>query len=150
MRGKIDGKVAVVTGAAMGNGEGIAQVLAKHGAHVVLWDISEKVFDTAESLKSKSYKSTPAKVDVTNFEACQKAADDVIANQGSPLGVYKGSCTRSGKVWNNRQRYLSWLHPYPDGRADSQRIQSAESEGGYRGDRKWGATWQTGKYIGNR
>ena len=82
MRGKVEGKVAVVTGAAMGNGEGIAKVLAKHGAHVVLWDISEKVFDTAESLKSKSYKSTPAKVDVTNFEACRKAAGDVIAKQG--------------------------------------------------------------------
>jgi NAD(P)-dependent dehydrogenase (short-subunit alcohol dehydrogenase family) len=82
MRGKIDGKVAVVTGAAMGNGEGIAKVLAKHGAHVVLWDISEKVFDTAESLKSKSYKSTAAKVDVTDFEACRKAADNVIAKRG--------------------------------------------------------------------
>ncbi len=51
--GKIDGRVAIVTGAAMGNGEGIARILAKHGAHVVLWDISEKVFNTADSLKSK-------------------------------------------------------------------------------------------------
>lgn len=79
---KLSEKVAVVTGAAMGNGEGIARILAKYGAHVVLWDISEKVFDTAESLKSKGYKSTPAIVNVTSIEACQKAADSVIAKQG--------------------------------------------------------------------
>ncbi len=42
--GKLSEKVAVVTGAAMGNGEGIARIVAQHGAHVVLWDISEKVF----------------------------------------------------------------------------------------------------------
>jgi NAD(P)-dependent dehydrogenase (short-subunit alcohol dehydrogenase family) len=80
--GKLDGRVAVVTGAAMGNGEGIARVLAKYGAHVVLWDISEKVFVTADSLKSEGFKSTPAIVDVTNFGACQSAADKAIAKQG--------------------------------------------------------------------
>ncbi len=80
--GKIDGRVAIVTGAAMGNGEGIARILGQHGAHVVLWDISEKVFDTADALKSKGYQSTPAKVDVTDIEACQRAVDSVISAQG--------------------------------------------------------------------
>jgi len=51
--GKLDGRIAVVTGAAMGNGEGMARVLAKHGAHVVLWDISERVFETARALESE-------------------------------------------------------------------------------------------------
>ena len=37
---KLNAKVAVVTGSAMCNGEGIAWVLVKHGAHVVLRDIS--------------------------------------------------------------------------------------------------------------
>ena len=80
--GKLDGKVAVVTGAAMGNGEGIARTLAKYDARVVLWDISEQVFDTAESLKSEGYKSNPFKVDVTDFRACQAAADKLITKYG--------------------------------------------------------------------
>ena len=41
--GKLDGKVAYITGAAMDNGEGIGKVLAKHGAHVLLADILDKV-----------------------------------------------------------------------------------------------------------
>jgi NAD(P)-dependent dehydrogenase (short-subunit alcohol dehydrogenase family) len=80
--GKLDGKVAVVTGAAMGNGEGIVRVLAKHGAQVALWDISEKVFETARSLESEGRKPTPFRVDVTKFEDCRKAADTLIAEAG--------------------------------------------------------------------
>ena len=34
--GKLEGKIAIVTGAARGNGEGISRVLAKEGATVVL------------------------------------------------------------------------------------------------------------------
>lgn len=80
--GKLDGKVAVVTGAAMGNGEGIARVLAKHGAHVCLWDIAEKVFETAQSIESEGQRSTPFKVDVTKFEDCRKAVETLIAEHG--------------------------------------------------------------------
>ena len=65
--GKLDGRVAVITGAAMGNGEGIARVMAKYGAHVAMWDISEKVFETAKSIQSEWHKATPYKVDVRNF-----------------------------------------------------------------------------------
>ncbi len=80
--GKLDGKVAVVTGAAMGNGEGIARVMAKYGAQVAMWDISEKVFETAKSIQSEGHKASPYKVDVRNIDECKTAADDVIAKQG--------------------------------------------------------------------
>ena len=80
--GKLDGKTAVVTGAAMGNGEGIARVLAKHGAHVALWDISEKVFETARAIAAEGYQASAYKVNVTNFEDCRKATDEIMAKQG--------------------------------------------------------------------
>ncbi|HEX6593810.1 MAG TPA: SDR family oxidoreductase UcpA [Bacillota bacterium] len=77
--GKMDGKVAVITGAAMGNGKGIAEVLAKYGATTVLLDISEKVHKTALQLYSKGYETTAFEVDVTNKsqvnETIQKAVD---------------------------------------------------------------------------
>lgn len=82
MKGKLEGKVAVVTGAAVGNGEGIARTLAKNGAHAVLLDISETVSDTAESINSTNGKATSFKVDVTDFKACQEGADKIIAEQG--------------------------------------------------------------------
>jgi NAD(P)-dependent dehydrogenase (short-subunit alcohol dehydrogenase family) len=79
---KLAGKVAVVTGAAMGNGEGIARVLSKYGAVVILWDISERVFDTAKSMQSHDLKAVPFKVDVTKFRDCKRAAESVIADFG--------------------------------------------------------------------
>jgi len=40
---KMDGRTALITGSAMGNGFGIAKVLAKYGAKVILADISDQV-----------------------------------------------------------------------------------------------------------
>ena len=48
---RIDGKVAVVTGAAAGTGRAIAQRLAAEGAEVVLADIDEAgLAQTADSI----------------------------------------------------------------------------------------------------
>jgi hypothetical protein len=38
----------------MCNAEGMAWVLAKHAAHVVLRDISKRVFETAKALESEN------------------------------------------------------------------------------------------------
>ena len=50
---KLDGKVALVTGAAAGLGEGIAQVYAKYGAKLCLVDLSEDVHKVAQHLKDE-------------------------------------------------------------------------------------------------
>ena len=71
---KLDDRVAVVTGAARGNGEGIARALADHGARVALWDIDQKVRETADQINRSGAKATPFVVDVTDMEACQEAA----------------------------------------------------------------------------
>jgi len=80
--GKLDGRVAVVTGGAMGNGEGIARVMAKYGAHVALWDIADEVSETAASIESDGGKAIAQKVDVRNFDECKAAAEDVISKLG--------------------------------------------------------------------
>lgn len=48
--GVFDGKVALVTGAARGNGEGIARVIASKGGTVILTDLLETVKDTAATI----------------------------------------------------------------------------------------------------
>jgi len=80
--GKLDGRVAVVTGAAMGNGEGIARVMAKYGAHVALWDISDKGFETAKSIQSEGHQAAAYKVDVRSLDQCKSAAAGIIEKLG--------------------------------------------------------------------
>ena len=43
---KLDGKVAIVTGGAMGNGLGIVKVFLKYGADVIIIDNSDKLQQT--------------------------------------------------------------------------------------------------------
>ena len=76
---RLEGKIAVVTGAMQGIGAGISTILAKHGAHVVLTDISEKVSETEESIKC----STSSKImDVTNPEQVAKVFEEIIKEHG--------------------------------------------------------------------
>lgn len=56
---KLDGKVALITGAAAGLGEGISTAYAKYGAKLIMVDLSPEVEKTAEKLrKEKGFKAT--------------------------------------------------------------------------------------------
>ena len=48
---KLSGKIALITGAAVGLGEGIAQVYAKYGAKLCLFDLDPHVEATAQKLR---------------------------------------------------------------------------------------------------
>ena len=63
--GKLEGKVAIITGAARGNGEGAARVMAREGAIVVLTDILDEVHTTAKSITDNGYKAVSFEMDVT-------------------------------------------------------------------------------------
>jgi NAD(P)-dependent dehydrogenase (short-subunit alcohol dehydrogenase family) len=72
---RLDGKIAVVTGAMQGIGSGISSIIAKHGAHVVLTDISEKVEETARIISG----STSFKImDVTNPEQVSSVFKEIL------------------------------------------------------------------------
>ena len=80
--GRLSGKVAIVTGAAMGNGKGGAEAYAKHGAHVVLCDVSPVLFETEKEFKEKGYSVSTAQFDVRDGAACRGAVDKVVADYG--------------------------------------------------------------------
>ena len=40
---KLENKIAIVTGGAMGNGKGIAKVFLKYGASVIIFDYQEEI-----------------------------------------------------------------------------------------------------------
>ncbi len=78
--GRLDGRVAIITGAAQGLGEALAHRLSKEGAKVVVADINlEAAQKTASALKD----AIAVPVDVSNFEQCQALADRAIKVYGT-------------------------------------------------------------------
>ncbi len=75
---KLAGKIAVITGGAMGNGLGIAKVFLDYGAKVIIIDYSNKVFETVESLKEDGRQVIGYQVDVRNKEELTKVIDEVV------------------------------------------------------------------------
>ena len=51
--GKLDGKVALITGAAAGLGEGIAEAYVKYGAKICMVDLDKNVEETAKKLREE-------------------------------------------------------------------------------------------------
>jgi NAD(P)-dependent dehydrogenase (short-subunit alcohol dehydrogenase family) len=61
--GRLDGKVAIVTGAGSGIGEATARLMVREGASVVVADISQSA---AERVASELARAVPAEVDVSD------------------------------------------------------------------------------------
>lgn len=67
---RLDGKVAIVTGAASGIGKRIAEVYAENGAAVVIADLNlEGAKAVADELKAKGARATAVAMDVTDEAA---------------------------------------------------------------------------------
>ncbi|GAA0732412.1 SDR family oxidoreductase UcpA [Clostridium oceanicum] len=80
--GKLDGKVAFITGASKGIGQGIAKVYAKHGAKVVLLARSSKVDDLAKELNDNGFEALAVKADVSNIEDVKRAVEEAAFKFG--------------------------------------------------------------------
>ena len=77
---KLDGKVAVITGGAMGNGLGIVKVFLKYGADVVIVDYSDKLQQTLQELKNP--KVLGYKADIRDKKMLIAVVNDVINKKG--------------------------------------------------------------------
>jgi NAD(P)-dependent dehydrogenase (short-subunit alcohol dehydrogenase family) len=85
LAGLLEGHVAAVTGAAQGNGEGIARGLAAAGAAVAILDLDlEKAQAVAEKITGEGGRAVACKVDVTDYADCGRAAAVVEAALGTP------------------------------------------------------------------
>ncbi|GAF87691.1 unnamed protein product, partial [marine sediment metagenome] len=79
----LEGKVAIISGAASGIGKGTAELLAEAGAHIAVLDIDkEKGKDTAAELKKTGKKAEFFKCDVTSDAECKKAVKAVFMTFG--------------------------------------------------------------------
>ena len=90
--GKLNGKVAVVTGGAKGLGEAISLALANEGAKVIAADMGELVY-SHENVEGY-------KLNVTDVEGVKAFYDDIIARYGkidilvNNAGITKDAMTR--------------------------------------------------------
>jgi 3alpha(or 20beta)-hydroxysteroid dehydrogenase len=77
------GRVAVVTGAAQGQGAAEARLLAEHGAHVVLTDVKEDGGRLAEDIGAATAGSAEfVPLDVTDEQGWNRLAEDLRARHG--------------------------------------------------------------------
>lgn len=79
---KLEGKIAVVTGGAMGNGLGIVKVFLKYGAKVVILDYSDTLDDVVNELKNANNEVAGYKLDIRNTNDIKLAINKVIEQYG--------------------------------------------------------------------
>ena len=75
---KLENKIAIVTGGAMGNGLGIVKVFLKYGAKVSIFDYSQKLNETVENLRKDGYEVDGYLVDIRDNQKIEEAVNKVI------------------------------------------------------------------------
>ena len=79
----LDGKVALITGAASGIGKAIAELYAKNGAAVAIADINQQAADAAAAeINAAGGKAIGISMDVTDEAAVNAGTDKVVATFG--------------------------------------------------------------------
>jgi NAD(P)-dependent dehydrogenase (short-subunit alcohol dehydrogenase family) len=84
MSGQLDGKNAIIYGAAGGIGSGVARAFARDGARVVLVGRTQETLDAlAEQIKDAGGAAEVAVLDATDEAAVDTHVKDVVARHGS-------------------------------------------------------------------
>ena len=83
----LEGKTAIITGAARGIGEGIALKFAEHGANIAFSYVSESSTEKAaaltERLNSYGIHAAGYKSNASDFAACESFVNDVLTSFGT-------------------------------------------------------------------
>ena len=79
---KLENKVAIVTGGAMGNGLGIVKTFLKYGAKVIIFDYSDKIEETVNNFKQEGKDVEGYLVDIRDKEKIKECVGKVIEKYG--------------------------------------------------------------------
>ncbi|WP_312117474.1 SDR family NAD(P)-dependent oxidoreductase [Brevibacillus reuszeri] len=84
MSKRLENKVAIVTGAGRGVGQGVAIAMAKEGTHVAVVDMNaENAQNTAQGLRELGVEAIGIACDVSDQEQVKNTIDTVIAKWGT-------------------------------------------------------------------
>ncbi|MFC3811951.1 3-oxoacyl-[acyl-carrier-protein] reductase [Lacihabitans lacunae] len=76
---RLKDRIAIITGGARGIGKAAAELFAKEGATVIIWDLLEQGQETADEIIKNGGKAAFMKVAVTDPAAIKIAVDEIIA-----------------------------------------------------------------------
>ncbi|GAB2523939.1 SDR family NAD(P)-dependent oxidoreductase [Spirosoma aerophilum] len=89
----LQGKTALVTGAASGIGEAVAQLYGQHGANVMLSDVNESLgLSVTEKMKDSGVNARFFKADVSDPEQCRQLVQETV----SAFGQLDIACNNAG------------------------------------------------------
>lgn len=121
MAGKVEGRVAFITGAARGQGRSHAVRLAEEGADIIAVDVcrqlrgvklpmstSEDLAETARLVKAQGRRIVTAEVDVRDFDAMQAAVEEGVRRLGRLDIVLANAALASEGMRLNRMDPDTW------------------------------------------
>ena len=79
---RLKDKTAIITGGSRGIGKAVAQLFAKEGASVWIWDVLKEGKQTADSIQATGGKAQFAKVSVTDTAILQKESKRIYEAEG--------------------------------------------------------------------
>jgi 3-oxoacyl-[acyl-carrier protein] reductase len=98
--GKLNGKVAIITGAARGIGQATAELFAKEGADVVVADVADGT-ETVNKVKAAGRKGLYVKCDVSKPDEVNKMAEAAIKEfKKVDILVNNAGILRDKIMWN--------------------------------------------------
>ena len=80
--GRLTDKVAIVTGGARGIGRATAEIFAREGAKVILWDMLDAGEQTARELRQQGHSVEFMKLSITDVPALEAAARAIFEQYG--------------------------------------------------------------------
>ena len=99
---RLDGAIALITGASSGFGKHFAKVLSSAGAHVVLAARRvEKLQEVVNEIETAQGKATAIAMDVTQQDSVEKAFAQIVEEVGQPNVLINNAGVASNKPFLN-------------------------------------------------